>query len=416
MGDTPPRPRLIMLTQWFDPEPTTKGSKFARRMDELGFDVEVVTGFPNYPGGNVYDGYKIRPIKRERFGAVAVTRLPLYPSHDSSKVGRILNYSSFFTSAVIYLTFFSRKADIVYAFHPPLTVSTAAAIARIFRRHPVVLDIQDMWPDTLRATGMINSDWLLTMIGHLCRWTYRHVNHIVVQSNGFKKLLVERGVLAEKLTIIYNWADETEIKDPTVERSSTFGPQGPFRVLFAGNMGRAQGLDTVLDAAALLRAGSPDVEFCFLGDGIEAERLKQRAIHENLTNVRFLPRVPISEASVYLDAADCLLVHLKDDPLFEITVPSKTQAYLRAGRPIIMAVRGDAAKLIEDAKAGLAVPPDDAKSLAHAVLTLAAKSESERNWMGGNAKSYYESHLSLTKGTQRFAEIFRSVMKVADRA
>src|SRR5690606_22126023 len=163
-------PRLILLTQWFDPEPAMKGLSFAQALQQRGFEVEVVTGFPNYPGGKVYDGYRIGLLQREELGGVRVARVPLFPSHDRSKIGRILNYVSFFLSTVIYLVFVARRADVIYAYHPPITVGLSAAITRAFRRTPVVLDVQDMWPDTLKATGMIGNDRILRVIELFCRW------------------------------------------------------------------------------------------------------------------------------------------------------------------------------------------------------------------------------------------------------
>src|SRR5690606_37949045 len=142
-------------------------------LQDEGFDVEVVTGFPNYPGGKVYDGYRIRPLQRERMRDVAVTRLALYPSHDRSRIGRILNYVSFHLSASFYLTFVARRADVIYAYHPPLTAPMAALVASFFRRTPVVIDVQDMWPDTLAATGMIRNERVLRLVGILARWTWR---------------------------------------------------------------------------------------------------------------------------------------------------------------------------------------------------------------------------------------------------
>lgn len=415
MGTTPTRPRLIMLTQWFDPEPTLKGAKFAQRLHDLGFDVEVVTGFPNYPGGTVYPGYRIKPIQRETIGDVAVTRLALYPSHDSSKVDRILNYISFFASAVCYLTFAARKADVIYVYHPPLTVGIAAVVSQFFRSAPIVLDVQDLWPDTLRATGMICNHRLLRLVERTCSWTYQRVDHISVLSAGFRDLLVKRGVPTKKVSVIHNWADEPEEDVEYEVVADPLGPKGPFRVLFAGNMGKAQGLDNVLDAAALALAAHRDIEFCLLGSGLDLDRLKARAGAENLTNVRFLPRVPLSRVGAYLDAADCLLVHLKADPLFKITIPSKTPAYLRAGRPIIMAVPGDAADLVCAAEAGLAISSDDPKALVDAVVAMAALPETERARLGHNAQDYYAEKLSFAKGTGRFGELLGALADGARR-
>jgi glycosyltransferase involved in cell wall biosynthesis len=388
-----------------------KGAAFARRLGELGFDVEVVTGFPNYPGGKIYGGYRVRPIKRMVMQGVPVTRLALYPSHDQNRIGRVLNYVSFFTSAAVYLTFFARRADVIYAYHPPLTVALAAEVAGFFRRIPVVLDVQDMWPDTLRATGMIGNERLLGVIGRLCRWAWRRASHIVVLSNGFRRLLIERGVPEEKITVIPNWADEKAVTASFAPPPDALTEPGKFRVLFAGNMGPAQALDSVLDAAAMLVGKRPEVEFCFLGSGLETERLKARREKEGLANVRFLPRVPMAEVGAYLAAADCLLVHLKADPLFAITIPSKTQAYMAAGKPVIMAVEGDAAELVRESRGGVVVPPEDAQALAGAITSLADASPDDVAELGANAYRFYRSHLSFEQGVRNLAEVLGNMAR-----
>lgn len=407
----PVAPRLILLTQWFDPEPTFKGLLFARALARRGYDVEVVTGFPNYPGGKVYPGYKIRPIQRTLVDGIAVTRLALYPSHDAGAVGRLLNYVSFFLSAWFYLTFGARKADVVYAYHPPLTVGLAAVGAKFFRRTPTVIDIQDMWPDTLAATGMIVNARALWVVGALCRWLYRCVSHIVVLSPGFRQLLIKRGVPETKISVIPNWADEVGIGSAAATGAVPDLP-GRFRLLFAGNMGRAQRLDTMLDAAALLQGVRPDIAIILLGGGLEVPRLQARTSAEGLSNVHFLPPVPMAEVGGYLAAADALIVHLRDDPLFAITIPSKTQAYLAAGRPLVMGVAGDAADITTAAAAGLVVPPEDAEALASAIKTLADMPAERRAEMGKAGRRYYDTHLSLDHGVRAFDTVFRSVMRV----
>jgi colanic acid biosynthesis glycosyl transferase WcaI len=406
------QPRLILLTQWFDPEPTFKGLLFARALRDRGYDVEVVTGFPNYPGGKLYDGYRIRPIQHEMVDGVAITRLALYPSHDNRALRRIANYLSFCLSAFLYLTFAARRADIIYVYHPPLTVGLAAAMAKLFRRTPTVLDVQDMWPDTLAATGMMDASLPLRIVGAMCSWIYARMTHIVVLSPGFKRLLIERGVSAEKITKIYNWADEGAIEAAGETRPALMPNDGRFRLLFAGNMGLAQNLDVVLDAAKIVAATNDGVDFCFLGGGLETARISQRAKEEALSCVHFFPKVSMNEVGGYLSAADCLLVNLRPDPLFEITIPSKTQAYMSAGRPIIIAVAGDAAALVEEAKAGIAVPPGDAQALAAAVLKMASLDNDARAAMANAAHDYYNSRLSLRCGVDAFDTLFRTIICV----
>ena len=405
------RPRLILLTQWFDPEPTFKGLLFARALQDRGYDVEVVTGFPNYPGGTVYEGYRIRPIQRETQDGVAITRLALYPSHDGRALPRIANYVSFCLSVFIYLTLFARRADVIYTYHPPLTVGLAAAMAKLFRRTLTVLDVQDMWPDTLAATGMLNASLPLRIVGAVCRWVYARMTHIVVLSPGFKKLLISRGVPAEKVTQIYNWADESAIFAASTTRPTVMPDDGRFRLLFAGNIGLAQNLDIVIDAARIVAQSNDQIDFCFLGGGLDTERVRNKASDEELSCVHFFPKVSMTEVGSYLAAADCLLVNLRPDPLFEITIPSKTQAYMSAGRPIIIAVAGDAAALVEEAGAGIAVLPGDAQALANAVLKMAAMTGAERSAMANAARDYYDRHLSLDCGVGAFDTLFQSIRR-----
>ncbi len=407
--------RVLLLTQWFDPEPTFKGLVFARELVRQGFEVEVVTGFPNYPGGKVYAGYKIKLIQREFIDGVQITRVPLYPNHGQSALKRVLNYASFAASALFYGLFFARRANVIYAYHPPLTVGIAASLIRVFRGVPIVYDIQDMWPDTLRATGMLNSPRALGLVGAVCSWVYRQVDQIVVLSPGFKRLLLQRGVPEAKVETIFNWADEVALSAPLGKLPPNFPGAEPFKIVFAGNMGKAQALDCILDAAALLNARNSRVYFVMLGGGVEESRLKQRALYMQLPNVLFLPPVPMSEVGTILAAADALLVHLRKDPLFEITIPSKTQAYMAVGKPLLMAVNGDAADLVLQSGAGVIAESENANALAKAAEELAAMSHNELAAMGQKAMTHYKEHLALAVGVARFGNIFKKLAAGSQR-
>lgn len=398
--------KILLLTQWFDPEPTFKGLVFARELVKNGFDVEVVTGFPNYPGGIVYEGYKIKFLQSEFIDGVHITRVALYPNHDSSALRRIFNYISFASTSLIYCLFFAKKADVVYAYHPPLTVGIVAVLIRFFRRTPVVYDIQDMWPDTLRATGMINNEKVLTLIDKITKWVYKKVDRIVVLSPGFKKILIERGVPESKIEIIPNWCDEESLAKPVTAETSPFSKDKRFKIVFAGNMGKAQSLDTIMEAAAILQEQGVAVLFVMVGGGVEIERVKSVYKNKGLTNIEFYPPVPMSQVGTYLSNADALLVHLKNDSLFEITIPSKTQAYMLAGKPILMGVNGDSADIIREAGAGIVFEPENATSMAAAIIELKNKGKDLLNDFGRNAKEYYLKNFSLSVGVSEFSKIF----------
>lgn len=400
--------RVLLLTQWFDPEPTFKGLVFARELMRQGFEVEVLTGFPNYPGGKLYPGYKIKWLQREVIDGVQITRVPLYPNHDQSAIKRVFNYVSFAASSLIYGLFMAKRADVIYAYHPPLTVGVTASLLRLLRRIPVVYDIQDMWPDTLRVTGMLNNTRALNVVAVVCGWVYRRVDHIVVLSPGFKRLLTARGVPERKLEVVYNWADEEALAAPQgCISQELFADEGVFHILFAGNMGKAQALDAVLDAAHILQESGSRVRWVMLGGGVEVPRLKQRAADMRLANMVFLPAVPMTEVGTYLNAANALLVHLRKDPLFEITIPSKTQAYMAVGKPVLMAVDGDAADLVRQSSSGVVAESENPQALAEAAERMASLDVEELTAMGLRAQAYYLQNLSLQVGVKRFGEVFR---------
>lgn len=402
--------RIFFLTQWFDPEPTVKGLTFARELTKKGYEVEVITGFPNYPSGKIYPGYKIKIYEKQYLDGIHITRLPLYPSHGDSKVGRAFNYMSFSISALIYGLFIARRADIMYVYHPPLTVGIAACLIKIFRRIPVVYDIQDIWPDTLRASGMVQSDLVLNLLSLACSLVYTHVNYIVVLSHGFKSLLIERGVPESKISVIYNWADESSIGSANYSYPQNFPSPDRFKILFAGNVGKAQALETILEAACKLKYQDPNVCFVILGGGLEVNNLKKYAQDNALNNVVFLPPVSMCLVNNYLQAADILIVHLKSDPLFRITIPSKTQAYMAAGKPILMAVDGESAKLVESSDCGLVAKSEDADNIVKIILHFVSLNKKELEKMGFNGKNFYKSNLSLQVGVECFSKLFTSIL------
>lgn len=401
---------ILLLTQWFDPEPTFKGLVFAKALQDNGHQVEVITGFPNYPGGRLYPGYKLKWRHRENIDGIKITRVFLVPSHSGSIVGRIINYLSFAVSACLVGLFNRSKIDVVYVYHPPITVGIAAAIIGAIRRIPFLLDIQDLWPDSLRATGMVNNAYLLNIVGKFCQWVYKRAKHIVVLSSGFRRILIERKVSAAKIDIVYNWANEQLLFTNKDDFSKLVKPSW-FTVVFAGNMGKAQALYVVLLAAKRVEQLNAKIHFIFVGSGIEVAKLQEFVRKQQIDNVIFVPQVPINEVKSVLQLADILLVHLKDDPLFEITIPSKLQAYLAVGKPILMAVKGDAAELIVQAKAGYCAQPEDIDSITEAILDMATLPKEVLLQMGQNGKDFYNKNLSLNVGVSRFLRIFDLMIK-----
>lgn len=222
-------------------------------------------------------------------------------------------------------------------------------------------------------------------------------------------MLIARGVPETKISLIYNWADEAALAVPQGQLPTHFTDTKQFNILFAGNMGKAQALATVLQAAALLQNRNSNVRFVMLGGGVEVDGLKQLATDLKLQNTIFLASVPMTEVGTLLNAADALLVHLREDPLFEITIPSKTQAYMTAGKPLLMAVNGDAADLVLRASGGIVAHSENAEELAKAAEQLAALSPEMLLKMGQSAQSFYKEHLALSVGVNKFGAIFKKL-------
>ena len=395
--------RILLLTQWFQPEQNFKGLPLAQALANLGHEVEVLTGFPNYPEGKLYPGHRIKMRQVETMGGVRVTRAPLYPSHDSSVFGRVLNYSSFAISSAL-LIFSIRRPDVVYVYCPPMTAATAATALRLIRRVPYVIDVQDLWPDTLVSTGMVKEGTIVKLVGLWSAFAMRWANALIVLSPGFRVRLEERGATCP-IHVIPNWAPPEIEEMGSIDSPRVGTHRETFNILFAGNMGKAQSLETVILAAKRLKKEVPFIKFTLIGGGVDVERLKALSASAGTDNIVFLPPRSTKDMASVFREADALLVHLRDDPLFSITIPSKTQAYLAMGLPILMGVRGDAADMLEAAQAGIAFTPEDADSLAESAVQLSAMSHKAREAMGRSGSAFYREHLAFSTGVKAIERV-----------
>ena len=405
--------RILFIAQNFHPEPNFFfGLPFARELQRRGHQVQVVTGFPNYPGGRIYDGYSIKPFQKEIMEGVPVYRFPLYPSHDRSSVKRVLCYSSLALSLATLAPFFIKSADVAFVVQGPATIGLPTVLAKWLRNIPYVYNIQDLWPDSLLSTGMFNSPLGLKVLHGWCKFIYNQASKITVITPGMKRVLLERGVPEHKVEVQYNWCDDDLVCRADVDESLSqeLGLTGKFNIMFAGNMGAAQALEAVIEAAGLMATHYPDVQFVFIGSGTDVENLKSLVVQKELANVLFLPRMRVEEMGNVLRLADVLMVHLRRDPLFSITIPSKTQAYMAIGRPILMAVEGDAADLVTRAQAGVSCEPENPGAIAQAVGTLYEMTEVQRQQFGKNGMSFYDRELSFEQAVNRYEEIFAAVI------
>ena len=404
--------KILIISQYFPPEPELKISGLARGLVKLGNEVEILTGYPNYPKGKFYDGYKIRFSLKEDFEGAVVHRLPLIPDRNRNALWRIANFLSFMISVLFVGPFKIKKPDIIWVYNPPLTLGIPASFMCFLFRASLVVEIQDMWPETLQATGFIENKLILKIIDLIGKFQYRVASAITVISEGFKRNIEQKGVDRSKIFVIENWAYEQESFSEHINNdlAKEKGLDGKFNVLYAGNMGSAQGLSNLVEAAKILESFD-SIQFVLMGSGIEEDYLKEMVRKYHLSNVIFLGRLPMEMMTSMYALSDALLVHLTDDPLFEITIPGKTQSCLLSGKPVIASVNGDAANLIEKAKAGFTAEAMNPASLATAVKNLYNLSEIERYQMGLRGRSYYFDNLSPAVQVEKYQNLFEDILK-----
>lgn len=400
--------RVLFLTQWFDPEPAFKGIGFVKALRDAGFSVDVVTGFPNYPRGKLYSGYRIGLFRQETMDGIPVRRLPLYPSHGRSAPGRMANYLSFFVSVLLWGLVRGGRYDVAYVYHPPITVGLATAVFGRVWKLPFILDIQDLWPDSVEASGM-GRPWIVRLLNAACNFVYERAARIVAQSRGMATELAERGVPEQKLEVIYNWADEVAAKPSGQLNLAHYSFEGQFNIIYGGNIGRFQQLDIAVQAAMEAAKIEPAIRLLLVGDGVEADNIRALATTSESV-VMVAPAVPRNQVGDIFGAADVLLIHLADDPLFRITVPQKTQFYMATGKPIVAGMAGEVAQMIIDADAGIVVPPGDIRALAAAFVKMVRMRPSHRTAMGSRGLEYYRSNLSFYSGIYKTSNILNDVI------
>ncbi len=406
--------RILFIAHYFQPEPNFFfGLPLAKELVSRGHEVEILTGFPNYPGGRIYDGYRNKFFMKENMDGIMVNRVPLYPSHNQSSIKRILSYASLSISQAIFGPIMTKKADVAFVVQGPATIGFPSILLKLLKRIPFVFQIQDLWPDSLSSTGMFDSGMGMKLLHQYCKINYQMASRIVVIAPGMKKRLIERGVPENKIELIYNWCDELIVNaaEPVAGLADKLGFTGKFNIVFAGNMGNAQALEAVIDAAELIRNCCPQVQFVFIGSGISVEILQKKVAEKKLSNVIFHGRKSVEEIGSILKLADVLLVHLRKDPLFEITVPSKTQAYLAIGKPILICVNGDAADVVLQAKAGLVCEPENPQSIAEAIIQFVSMPASKREEFGRNGKQFYDNEMSIKIGVERLIQQFERAKK-----
>lgn len=400
--------KVGLITQWYPPEHGSAAlpGTIAAALSADGHTVEVVTAYPNYPEGVLQPGWRQRWHHSEERGGILVHRTPVYVSHDNRAWRRMANYVSFALSATYASVRRLRHVDVIWVHGTPALPALPAMIMRRLFGIPFVLHIQDLWPDTVFASGMLPGPLERMARGPLalfCSLSYSSAAVVGVITPGMRATLVDRGVPGAKVMDIPNWADE-RIFHPAADGSDRHRlglPEG-FVAMYAGAIGEVQGLDTLIQAARLLREDE-GIHIAVVGDGVAKGGLRVLAGELGLRNVTFVEPQPLEQMSDVLASADVQIVCLKDLPLYRITLPSKIQATLAAGRPVIVSAGGDAGALVERAGAGISCEPGDAEELAAAIRQAASGGEEMLTRWSASGREYYEKHLSERSGVRRMS-------------
>ncbi|MDQ6968716.1 MAG: glycosyltransferase family 4 protein, partial [Mariprofundaceae bacterium] len=385
--------RILIVTQYFWPE-NFRITDLAIALKDKGHEVTILTGMPNYPAGKIYDGYAWWNKKRETMQGIPIVRVPLFARRESRSWQLVLNYLSFALSACLLAPWMLRKQefDCIFTFEvSPVTVGIPAVLLRRLKKAPMLFWVQDLWPETLAATGAVQSSRVLSGVAAMVRAIYRRCDKILVQSKSFVNPIIKVGGDREKIAYFPNWAETlyqpVKLADSAPERQLV--PTHGFIVMFAGNLGEAQSLDTIVNAAKIL--SHEDVHWVFLGDGRRRNWLEIQQ-QEGLDKVHILGSFPMEKMPTFFSLADAMLVTLRDDPVMSTTIPGKVQSYLACGRPLLGALNGAGVDVIRESGSGFCVDSGDHQALADAVLKMRDLSEARRKRMGQAGRAYYEKH------------------------
>jgi colanic acid biosynthesis glycosyl transferase WcaI len=409
--------RLLIVSQYFWPE-NFRINLVAERLVARGHEVTVLCGTPNYPAGRVFDGYGWFRRTREVWCGVQIVRVPVVPRGKGSKWRLAANYASYAISASLIGPFRCRdRYDAILMFQmSPVTMGIAAIVMKRVSRAPILFWVQDLWPESLVAVGAVRARWVLRPLEALVGALYRASAYVLIQSRAFRSHVESRGVRSDRVHYFPNTAESFYMPLPADQAHPALAkvPMG-FRVMFAGNVGSVQDVPTILAAAELTRDRS-DIHWVIVGDGSMRGWVETEVVRRRLTaTVHPLGQFPVEEMPRLFAGADALLVTLRRDPILALTIPAKVQSYLASGKPVIAALDGEGAVVVEQAGAGLCAPAGNPGVLAARVLALRELDVAARNEMGRRGREYYLANFGSDMLLARFERWCAELSVVRER-
>jgi len=406
---------ILFLSHYFPPEvnaPASRTYEHCVRWAQAGHDVTVLTCQPNCPDGIIYPGYKNSFRRQVEFvDGVRIVRVWTYLAANTGTVRRISNYLSYMLSAILASIRLPRP-DVVVATSPQFFCGWAGVWVARLKRVPLVLEIRDIWPESIRITGAIKNGLVLRLLEYMEQWMYQGAHHIVAVGNGYRANITEKVDMSDRISVITNGVDVRKFvshePDPQLRRS--WGMANKFVCAYIGTIGMAHGLQVVVKAAEILRRkGRTDIGFLLVGDGSLRGRLADEVKQAGLDEmVVFAGRKPREQIPAILGSSDACLIHLKSCQLFTTVIPSKIFEALAMGRPIIMGVKGESRRIVMEAGAGLEMEPDSPDSLALAVETL-ADNATLRSQLGRAARGFVAQHYDRNVLANKYLDLLECI-------
>jgi colanic acid biosynthesis glycosyl transferase WcaI len=417
--------KILYVSQYFPPEmgaPAARAAELSRHWAAAGHEVTVLTGFPNHPTGVVPPEYRDkfrRLVAREQIDGVNVVRTWLLPFPNRKAYKRMLNYASFCASAATTGLFLPRP-DVVIATSPQLLVGLSGWWLARCKRVPFVFEVRDLWPESLAAVGMGETNSLLhRSLAKIAGFLYRHSDRIVVVTPAFENYLVEHWrVPREKISVVENGV-ETQLftPQPATALRKELGFEGKFVVSYIGTMGMAHGLETIVTAATELqdKDTNPEIVFLMLGEGADKDRIVALARKRSLKNLRFVDQQPREKIPAYVNASDACLVLLKKTELFMTVIPTKMLEFMSCARPVILGVDGQARMILEEARAGLVIEPENSDALVSAIRRLAANPDKARE-LGHNGREHIVRKFSRGHTAEKYIRVLEHLLNLPERS
>ncbi|WP_299125632.1 glycosyltransferase family 4 protein [uncultured Tenacibaculum sp.] len=398
--------KILFISQYFYPE-SFKGNDIVFDFVKKGYEVTVLTGKPNYPKGEFYEGYSFFGKKEEVIKGAKILRVPLFPRRSGKAIPLIINYLSFILFSYWAVLFrVKEKYDVIFVQQlSPVTMALPGLWVKRRQRIPLFLWVLDLWPESITATTNVKKGIIINLIERLVRKIYRESDIILTSSKSFEDSIREKCENKnKKIEYFPNWAEDVFVDIKENEEEIPDLPNG-FNIMFAGNVGESQGFETILKAAK--RTEEYGINWIILGDGRKVSWIKSELKIREINNVHLLGRFPLKTMPHFFKKADAMLVSLKDEPVFAITVPAKVQAYMASSKIILGMLNGEGKELINESKCGFAVDADDTEALVEKSIKLSKLSDEEKNRMSINSKKYYNENFKKEVLFEKLEKLIR---------